>query len=690
MKTTPVISISRFLLFNKTAFRFFAPGLKFLPAALLLLISIPPTAAETPAEGKSPIFLPGSEEVIVTASRIEEEVAFVPSGVTILTDQDIRNSPAENIPELLSATPGITVTDLTGGKRNYRVDIRGFGETSGANTLVLVNGRRVNQPDLSGVDWSQISLSQVRRIEIVRGSRGGVLFGDNATSGVINIITGDTESNQGRIGLAAGSYNYLGVNAEYSGNAENLGYSLSGGIFDSGGYRDNSGSSGHDAAGSLRYSPNDWFRLNLSSGFHHDETGMPGALTETDMAGGTPRSGTVYPNDRFRVSDYHFQAKPAFLFLENSRFETDISFRKRDNKFFSSAYWGHFQGNTELETLVFSPRLVIGEPLGETGNRLSAGLDLTRSEEKILNTSSSSPQAAFSLERTNLGAYLHDELFITENLALSGGYRYDRVEYGFGPAVTEKPEFSESLATAGISWQFKKNSNIFLEYGSGLRYPLLDEMFDFFSNSINAGLSPQTSDSYQAGANLFFSNRFFINSSLYCIRTRDEIFFNPEGGPWGFGANENFAGTNSRKGLEIGSGLQLNRLTLTGSLAFTQSEVEDGVYAGSGVPGVPAHNFSVKGIYFFNDKLDITLEGIYNGERYFESDWANAFPKQENYFLLNSRFRYRVNDIQLHLDLKNILNQEYSQYGVLGGYPTQRTFYPSPEFNLKAGITFGF
>ena len=657
----------------------------------LLLLPLQAGTAESPADPGEPlIHLPGSEEVTVTASRTEEEVAFVPSSVTVLTEQDIQNSTARNIPELLSSTPGLTVTDLTGGKRNYRVDIRGFGETAGANTLVLLNGRRVNQPDLSGVDWTQLSLSQVKRIEIVRGGRGGVLFGDNATSGVINIITDLPQSNQGRISLLGGSYDSLGLEAGFSGSSDKISYSLSGDLYDSDGYRDNSCTRGRNAGGSLEYSPNNRFRLSLGSGYHHDETGMPGALTETDLASGTDRSGTLYPDDRFRVSDYYFQARPAFLFLQNSRFETDISFRKRDNSFYSSSYWGYYQGNSELETLAVSPKLVLGEQLGKMKNRFSAGLDLTLSDEEILNATSYSPQADFSLKKNNLGAYVHDELFLTGTLAISGGYRYDRVEYNFGQANGEQPDFSEELATAGISWQFRDNSNLYFEYGSGFRYPLLDEIFDFFSNSINSGLRPQASDSFQAGVKIYLSNTFYLDSSLYNLRTEDEIFFNPQGGPYGFGANENFAGTNSRKGLEIGSGLQLRQLTLTGSYTLTDSKVEDGVYSGSAVPGVPANTFSVKGIYFISDSFDFTLEGIYAGKRYFESDWANAFPEQEDYFLLNSRIQYRKGKTLLHLDLKNILNQEYSQYGVLGGFPTQRAYYPSPKFNLLAGITFEF
>ena len=79
------------------------------------------------------------------------------------------------------------------------MDRSGFGETAALNTLVLVDGWRLNNPDLSGADWKLIPLDRVARIEIVRGSRGSVLYGDNATDSVINIIT-----KQGADGLRFG------------------------------------------------------------------------------------------------------------------------------------------------------------------------------------------------------------------------------------------------------------------------------------------------------------------------------------------------------------------------------------------------------------------------------------------------------------------------------------------------------
>src|SRR5437016_13402688 len=78
--------------------------------------------------------------------------------------------------------------DLFGNNAsNTSIDLRGFGATGPQNTLILLDGRRLNDIDLSGVQWSAIPLSSIERIEILRGT-GAVLYGDNASTGVVNIV----------------------------------------------------------------------------------------------------------------------------------------------------------------------------------------------------------------------------------------------------------------------------------------------------------------------------------------------------------------------------------------------------------------------------------------------------------------------------------------------------------------------
>jgi len=133
------------------------------------------------------------EKVVVTATRDAEEIRKIPANVTVITKKQIEESYAETVVGLLRDQVGVVVKDIYGNGKSATVDIRGFGETAPPNTLVLVDGRRVNQIDLSGVDWTQIPLHQIERIEVVRGS-GSVLYGDNAVGGVINIITKTPEN----------------------------------------------------------------------------------------------------------------------------------------------------------------------------------------------------------------------------------------------------------------------------------------------------------------------------------------------------------------------------------------------------------------------------------------------------------------------------------------------------------------
>ena len=75
-------------------------------------------------------------EVVVTASRFEQETRKVPANVSAITREDIEDSNAQNITDILKHETSVTVSDLLGNGKTAQVDIRGFGETGPYNTLV--------------------------------------------------------------------------------------------------------------------------------------------------------------------------------------------------------------------------------------------------------------------------------------------------------------------------------------------------------------------------------------------------------------------------------------------------------------------------------------------------------------------------------------------------------------------------
>ncbi len=128
------------------------------------------------------------EEVVVTATMIEEPIREIPKNVTVITREDIEQASSNNVVDLLAREANLNLLSFFGTDKRASVDIRGFGATGVSNVVVMVDGFRLNPPDLAGPDFSSVPLDQIERIEIVRGG-GSVLYGDGAVGGVINIIT---------------------------------------------------------------------------------------------------------------------------------------------------------------------------------------------------------------------------------------------------------------------------------------------------------------------------------------------------------------------------------------------------------------------------------------------------------------------------------------------------------------------
>ena len=130
-----------------------------------------------------------AEEVVVTATKTELDTDQVPQPVTVITAEDIAESPASNVGEMLDTVPGVRVISAGSFGRPQGISIRSLNGGPVSNkTLVLVDGRPVNDAWSGGVDWHAIPMEQVARVEVIRGP-GSALYGSQASAGVINVIT---------------------------------------------------------------------------------------------------------------------------------------------------------------------------------------------------------------------------------------------------------------------------------------------------------------------------------------------------------------------------------------------------------------------------------------------------------------------------------------------------------------------
>ena len=123
-----------------------------------------------------------------TASKRLQRIEKSPAAVTVITAEEIRESGATNLGDLLRRVPGLEVMSIS--PSDYQVGARGMNKPMENGVLVMVDGRSIYQDFFGIVAWSKmdIALDQIEKIEVVRGP-GSVLYGANALHAVVNIIT---------------------------------------------------------------------------------------------------------------------------------------------------------------------------------------------------------------------------------------------------------------------------------------------------------------------------------------------------------------------------------------------------------------------------------------------------------------------------------------------------------------------
>jgi iron complex outermembrane receptor protein len=133
---------------------------------------------------------------VTSVSRREEPRADAAAAVAVVTGEDLRRSGAATLAEALRLAPGLHVGRI--GASRWAISARGFSGTSAGKLLVLSDTRSIYTPLFSGVFWDvqDLLLEDVERVEVIRGP-GASLWGANAVSGVINVVTKSAKETQG-------------------------------------------------------------------------------------------------------------------------------------------------------------------------------------------------------------------------------------------------------------------------------------------------------------------------------------------------------------------------------------------------------------------------------------------------------------------------------------------------------------
>src|SRR3989338_3897114 len=134
--------------------------------------------------------------IVTSAARRPQPITEATSAISVITAEDIKNLEPSRIWDLFRRVPGVDVATRDG--RSGYVAPRGFAGDYTRYNQVLIDGRSVYSPLFGGTDWEHLPLfaEEIERIEVIRGPNA-TLYGSNAFTGVINIITKKPEDTKG-------------------------------------------------------------------------------------------------------------------------------------------------------------------------------------------------------------------------------------------------------------------------------------------------------------------------------------------------------------------------------------------------------------------------------------------------------------------------------------------------------------
>jgi iron complex outermembrane receptor protein len=512
-------------------------------------------------------------EILVSAGRTAEHSLDIPAAATIIDQEQIEDSGARNVAELLRTVTGVHVSDGVGGGGNARIDMRGFGSTANSNVAIMINGRKINPAtDSASLYLNSIDLSNVTQIEIIEGS-AGTLYGNQAVGGVINIITRrpDTRSRRARAGV--GSYDgweLMGGLTELIG--DNVGLSLQAHKRDSDNYRDRNVSRmerldarveiGHQAG----YSYVDALVLQ-------DYVQTPGALLASELA--EDREQAVFDGDYLDTDSRVLRLGTSQMLDEHWRLEAELALRDDDRDFVQS--FRGFPGTRstqDRDSVELTPRMI-----GRFEDTVvTLGMDILSTDYEL--------ETAFGKQGDDqdiVAVYGQINHPLAANLSMTAGLRYAQVEDDIDNGGMDI-ELDDSVTVGSLGFSYRPDPawRLFLRADQNYRFAKVDEHTNvIFGQPV--GLDTQRGTSYEAGAE-YAAGGISLTARAFHLRLKDEISFDAA----------TFSNVNLPRSRRNGIALSLDGdvsrdIRLGVGYEWLDSEITSGTHDGSDVPLVPEH-----------------------------------------------------------------------------------------------------
>jgi vitamin B12 transporter len=630
-----------------------------------LAVGVLALSAQAWAEGIGSAGTSNMDDVFVTATRTEQQLEKIGgSSVTVITAKDIEAKKQTTVSEVLKGIPGVDIARTGGPGAETTVFLRG---ADSKNTLILIDGMMFNDPSTPNrnADIANLITDNIERIEVVRGPMS-VLYGSNATAGVINIITKKGKAKPSvQAGMEGGSYDTWKYSGGVQGALDRFNFSLLGATIQTDGF-----SVADDDNPDIPHAGNTgekdgWKNNSLYGKFGLDITpdfDISANFIYYDSKVDTDDWGNGYAGDRFDYDPETWMFTPSpngrkdgksekdnttgrisvHNYLFNREFESTLDFhasRSKSSILDNDAFkLSDFKGNAK-------------ECSWQGGfnflkyNVLDLGLNY------MLETMDSNSYAISDKEAYTKSIWIQDQILLGDNFVFVAGLRNDDHE-NFGNKATYRlsPSYSINGTTVKAS------------YGTGFRAPSLYELYSAYGNKdLDAEESygwdvgiEQTVDVFKFGLTYFslsFDNRIGWDWDIII-----------PGMPYPGGYNQ-LDGKSKTNGVETFIQYHpLSSLDFTLNYTYTDSEDPNGVH----LERRPYHKIQLNTRYQFSKKGQFNMDVFRVGERdaikYAMDKNENQVKNLDAYTLVNVSAQYDVTDyLNVYARVDNLFDEFYEE-----------------------------
>ncbi len=616
---------------------------------------------------------------------------------------DQNNKTINHLLDLESSITNRSIYGINSSSSKSTIDIRGMGAQAKSNVLILVNGQKLNNIDMSEIDFASIPIENLEKIEVIKGNAASVLYGDGAIGGAVNFITNSSPKNQKKnISFKTGSFNSNEFILTENKKINNYDLEILLNSKRTDGYRDENEQMQNNVSLGLSNYLNKSNQF-LTFSFNEQIMSTPGDRDQDQLY--NDRRGSDTPNDFINSIGSSLTFGSNYQINNNLNFIIDSSLRLKNSysDLQSTSYPSY--NDTALYNFQISPRVSSKYKLFNKRNVATTGLDLKYSIYKSYRKKNQNaiPLHTYNAWSTGLSLYHQNTISINNSIDLGFGARLQKNKIAIGDFLNSNaPDYagwqkehtnmenqsSNFAYYFGLEKLLSNNYSIYGRYGSGFRYPNIDDRIGG-SGDTSLDLETQKSNDYEIGLKRNSVNYNF-GLSGYIINSKNEIGYDSDEFK-----NINISDT-KRFGVELTSKFYLfDKFTIKNNGSFNKAKYTSenhGDYAtnfkDNDIPLVPQYSFTSVLEYKINQSAVISPSLIFQDDMRMESDDENfQNTKIPAHTLINLDLNYETKKLNYFIVIENLFDSKFYNYAVASSNTQGRyNTYPEPGRQFNIGV----